>query len=176
MHVYKVKWSFFQCFTWGIRSQNFQNHPQAGDYKVKRWLHSLCNIGWLFAGISQPTKNHQSGNVNCQKTSQVDYQHHIFPELVVWYFSENFWPGKCQVLISDLNIFRALFFNFFKGLFFPNYLRPKDLRIPRNYDIEFSGILSLVNPKFQCPRLRIFSSFCKLQKYRSLGFYVRMVA
>ena len=24
MHVYKVKWSFFQCFTWGIRSQNFQ--------------------------------------------------------------------------------------------------------------------------------------------------------
>ena len=39
MGVYKVKWSFFECRKWVfIRSQNFQNHPQAGDYKVKCWF------------------------------------------------------------------------------------------------------------------------------------------
>ena len=35
MGVYKVKWSFFQYRKWVfIRSHNFQNHPQAGDYNL----------------------------------------------------------------------------------------------------------------------------------------------
>ena len=36
MGVYKVKWSFFKCRKWVfISSQDFQNHPQASDHKVK---------------------------------------------------------------------------------------------------------------------------------------------
>ena len=39
MGVYKVKGSFFECRKWVlIRSHNFQNHPQAGDLKVKCWF------------------------------------------------------------------------------------------------------------------------------------------
>ena len=37
--VYKFKWSFFRCRKWiCIRSQNFQNHLQAVDYKAKCWF------------------------------------------------------------------------------------------------------------------------------------------
>ena len=39
MSVYKVKWSFFECRKWVfIKSDNFQNYPQAGVYKVKCWF------------------------------------------------------------------------------------------------------------------------------------------
>ena len=67
MGVYKVKWSFFECRKWVfIRSQNFQNHPQAvwNFRKNDFWMTSKI-ILFIDANLRTASQTEQIG-IRCQ--------------------------------------------------------------------------------------------------------------